>query len=144
MSNKILVAIDGSDCGHRALNAAVQNASLTNSDLVLTYVIEWTPYSFHTPEELAERHKRRESEIERAHESILSSESAVVINEGIKVETVVRHGKIADTLIELAREYGVSQIYIGRLGESRVQSMLFGSVTAALIQTSEVPVTVVP
>jgi nucleotide-binding universal stress UspA family protein len=144
MSDKLLVAIDGSDGGRRALNAAVQHASLTNSDLVLTYVIEWTPYSFHTPEELAERHKRRESEIERAHESILSSESAVVINEGINVETVVRHGKIADTLIELAKEYGVSQIYIGRLGESRVQSMIFGSVTAALIQTSEVPVTVVP
>ena len=144
MSDKILVAIDGSDGGHRALNAAVQHASLTNSDLVLTYVIEWTPYSFHTPEELAERHQRRESEIERAHESILSSERAVAISEGIKVETVVRHGKIADTLIELAKEYGVSQIYIGRLGESRVRSMIFGSVTAALIQTSEVPVTVVP
>ena len=117
MSNKILVAIDGSDGGRRALHAAVQHASLTNSDLVLTYVIDWTPYSFHTPEELAERHKRRESEIERAHESILASESAVAISEGIKVETVVRHGKIADTLIEMAEEYGVSQIYIGRLGE---------------------------
>ncbi len=144
MSDKILVAIDGSDGGRRALHAAVQHASLTNSDLVLTYVIDWTPYSFHTPEELAERHKRRESEIERAHESILASESAVAISEGIKVETVVRHGKIADTLIEMAKEYGVSQIYIGRLGESRVHAMLFGSVTAALIQTSEVPVTVVP
>ncbi len=144
MSDKILVAIDGSDGGRRALHAAVQHASLTNSDLVLTYVIDWTPYSFHTPEELAERHKRRESEIECAHESILASESAVAISEGIKVETVVRHGKIADTLIEMAKEYGVSQIYIGRLGESRVHAMLFGSVTAALIQTSEVPVTVVP
>lgn len=144
MSDKLLVAIDGSDGGRRALNAAVQHASLTNSDLVLTYVIEWTPYSFHTPEELAERHQRRESEIERAHESILSSERSVAIAEGIKVETVVRHGKIADTLIELAKEYGVSQIYIGRLGESRVHSLIFGSVTAALIQTSDVPVTVVP
>jgi nucleotide-binding universal stress UspA family protein len=144
MSDKILVALDGSDGGRRALNAAVKHASHTDADLVLTYVIDWTPYSFHTPEELAERHERRESEIERANESILASECAVAIDEGIKVETVVRHGKIADTLIELAKEYDVSQIYIGRLGESRVHSMIFGSVTAALIQTSEVPVTVVP
>jgi nucleotide-binding universal stress UspA family protein len=144
MSEKLLVAIDGSDGGRRALNAAVKHASHTNADLVLTYVIDWTPYSFHTPEELAERHQRRESEIERANESILASECAVAIDEGIKVETVVRHGKIADTLIELAKEYDVSQIYIGRLGESRVHSMIFGSVTAALIQTAEVPVTVVP
>jgi len=143
MSKKLLVALDGSDCGRRALNAAVQHASLTNSDLVLTYVIEWTPYSFHTPQELEERHKRRESEIERANDAILASEHAVAVSEGIKVETVVRHGKIAETLIEVAKEHDVGQIYIGRRGESLVQ-MIFGSVTAALIQTSDVPVTVVP
>jgi nucleotide-binding universal stress UspA family protein len=144
MSNKILVALDGSDGGRRALNAAVAHASLTKSDLVLTYVIDWTPYSFHTPQELEERHQRRESEIERANDSILASEHAVVVGEGINVETVVRHGKIAATLIELAKEYDVSQIYIGRQGESKVSSMLFGSGTAALIQTAEVPVTIVP
>jgi nucleotide-binding universal stress UspA family protein len=144
MSNKILVALDGSDGGRRALKAAVEHASLTKSGLVLTYVIEWTPYSFHTPQELEERHQRRESEIERANESILASEHAVVVSEGINVETVVRHGKTAETLIELAKEYDVSQIYIGRRGESKVSSMLFGSVTAALIQTAEVPVTIVP
>ncbi|MDC1287247.1 universal stress protein [Gammaproteobacteria bacterium] len=143
MSKKLLVALDGSDCGRRALNAAVQHASLTSSDLVLTYVIEWTPYSFHTPQELEERHQRRESEIERANDAILASEHAVAVSEGIKVETVVRHGKIAETLIEVAKEYDVGQIYIGRRGESLVQ-MIFGSVTAALIQTSDVPVTVVP
>jgi nucleotide-binding universal stress UspA family protein len=144
MSNKLLVALDGSECGRRALNAAVQHASLTGANLVLTYVIEWTPYSFHTPEELAERHKRRESEIERANDSVLASEQAVAAGEGIKVESVVRHGKIAETLVEMAKEYDASQIYIGRRGESLVRSMIFGSVTAALIQTSEVPVTVVP
>jgi len=104
MSNKILVALDGSDGGRRALKAAVAHASLTKSDLVLTYVIEWSPYSFHTPQELEERHQRRESEIERANESILASEHAVAVSEGINVETVVRHGKIAQTLIELAKE----------------------------------------
>ena len=144
MSNKILVALDGSDGGKRALQAAVSHAQLTSSDLVLTYVIDWSPYSFHTPEELEERHKRRESEIQRAQDSILGPETAALAESGLKVETVVRHGKIAETLNDLSQEYGVSQIYIGRMGESRVRSMIFGSVTAALVQSSEVPVTVVP
>ena len=56
----------------------------------------------------------------------------------------MRHGKVAETLIELCAEYDIGQIYIGRRGESRVHSMIFGSVTAALIQLTEVPVTVVP
>lgn len=144
MSNKILVALDGSEFGKRALDAAVQQAKLTSSDLLLTYVIEWSPYSFHTPEELEERHQRRESEIQRANDSILHPEIAALEAEGLNVETVVRHGKIAETLNELGDEFDVTQIYVGRRGESRVHSMIFGSVTAALIQTASVPVTVVP
>ena len=144
MSNKILVALDGSDGGKRALAAAVAHAKLTNSTLLLTYVIDWSPYSFHTPEELEERHQRRESEIERANNSVLSPEVAALEAEGLTVETVVRHGKIAETLFDLCKEFGVSHIYVGRRGESRMHSMIFGSVTAALIQTAAVPVTVVP
>lgn len=144
MQNKILVALDGSDGGKRALSAAVSHAKLTQSSLVLCYVIDWSPYTFNTPEELAERHARRESEIERANEKILKPESESLKDSGINVETVVRHGKIADTLRDLCKEYNATQIYIGRLGESRVRSMIFGSVTASLVQASSVPVTVVP
>jgi nucleotide-binding universal stress UspA family protein len=144
MSNKILVALDGSDGSKRALGAAVTHAKLTSSDLVLAYVIDWSPYSFHTPEELEERHQRRESEIQRANDSVLTPEIAALEAQGLKVETVVHHGKIAETLLDLTDQNGVSQIYIGRRGESRMHTMIFGSVSAALVQTSPVPVTVVP
>jgi nucleotide-binding universal stress UspA family protein len=144
MVNKILVALDGSDGSKRALNAAAEHAKLTGSDLVLAYVIDWSPYSFHTPQELEERHQRRESEIQRANDSVLNPEIAALEAEGINIETVVHHGKIAETLLDLGDQHGISQIYIGRRGESRVHAMIFGSVSAALVQTSSVPVTVVP
>jgi nucleotide-binding universal stress UspA family protein len=144
MANKILVALDGSDGSKRALNAAAEHAKLTSSDLVLAYVIDWSPYSFHTPQELEERHKRRESEIQRANDSVLNPEIAALEAEGLNVETVVHHGKIAETLLDLGDRHGISQIYIGRRGESRMHAMIFGSVSAALVQTSSVPVTVVP
>ena len=144
MPDQILVALDGSDGGRRALAAAVEHAKLAKAGLLLTYVIDWTPYSFHTPEELAERHKRRESEIERANDSVLRPELDALAQSGLQVESVVRHGRIAETIVDLASEHGVSQIYIGRQGESRVRSVIFGSVTSALVQTSPVSVTVVP
>ena len=144
MSKTILVALDGSEGSKRALDAAVEHATLTNSELLLTYVIDWSPYSFHTPEELSERHNRRESEIQRANDSVLEPEKAALADSGLHIETEVRHGKIAETLVNLAQEHNASQIYIGKLGESRMHSMIFGSVTAALVQTSSVPVTVVP
>lgn len=144
LSSKIMVAVDGSEGADRAIAHAVTQAKLTQASLILAYVIDWSPYSFHTPQELEERHKRRDSEIQRANDSILAPHVAALKDSGLHVESVVRHGKIAETLGELASELGVSQIYIGRLGESRLRSMIFGSVTAALVQSSTVPVTVVP
>ena len=144
MSNKFLVALDGSEGGRRAIKVASFFAKATMSDLILTYVIDWTPYSFHTPQELEERHQRRESEIQRANDSVLQPEVAALVDSGLSVETIVRHGRIAETIVDIARENEASHIFIGRLGESHLKSMIFGSVTAALIQTSLVPVTVVP
>lgn len=144
MSKKIMVAVDGSSGAERALAYAVDQAKLTNASLVLAYIIDWSPYSFHTPEELEERHKRRESEIQRANDSILAPHVAALRDSQLSIETIVRHGKIAETLGDMSAELGVSQICIGRLGESRLRSMIFGSVTAALVQSSSVPVTVVP
>jgi len=144
MTKKVLVAVDGSESGERAIKYAAEAASQSGDTLVLAYVIDWTPYSFHTAEELAERHRRRESEISRAQESLLQPAANRIQNQGIQVEMVVRHGHIGETLSEIGREYEVRQVYIGRRGESRMSAMLFGSVTASLIQTSSVPVTVVP
>ena len=144
MPDKILIAIDGSESSKRALDCAARNAQATDASLVLAYVIEWSPYSFHTPEELAERHQRRESEIERAHSIVLAPKAKALRDAGLSVETVVDHGHIGKTLAALAHKYDASQIYIGRQGESKMHAMLFGSVTANLIQTATVPVVVVP
>ena len=144
MSNKLLVALDGSEGGKRAVAAAVEQAKETNAGLILVYVIDWSPYSFNTPQELEERHQRRESEIKRAQELILQPAVDALADSGLSIESIVHHGKIAQTLVSLAKKNNVSQIYIGRLGESKLHSMIFGSVTAALVQTAEVPVTVVP
>ena len=144
MSNTILVAIDGSEGSKRALVAAVEQARLTSAELVLSYVIDWSPYSFHTPQELEERHQRRESEIQRAKDVVLHPEAAALSESGLTVNTVVRHGKIAETLNTLAEEHNASQIFVGRHGESGLKAIIFGSVPAALVQSATVPVTVVP
>ncbi len=144
MSNTFLVAVDGSKGSIRAAEFATERALASKSELILAYVIEWSPYSFHTPDELAERHKRREEEIERAQSTVLEPIAKSVKAKGVKVEVVVHHGHPTETLVDLAKERGATQIFIGRKGESRVASLLFGSVAGSLVQTSPVPVTVVP
>lgn len=141
----ILVGLDGSTAGERALAQAKKLSTLIgNCELVLAFVIEWTPYSFHTPEELAERHKRRESEIDQAHACILQPAAKALEAEGFKVSTVVRHGDPADLLDKVARETGASFIIVGRTGHRSLRDRLFGSVAGNLAAAASVPVAIIP
>ena len=112
--------------------------------LVVTYVIEWSPYTFNTPEENEQRHKRREEEIETATKTMLTPTLEKLKAASVNAEGLVRHGNVADVLNALASEFEADQIVVGRVGESGLKSLIFGSVTSKLVQTAKVPVTVVP
>ena len=66
------------------------------------------------------------------------------LSEGVEVEGAVQHGHPADSLCDVVREQGAAHLVVGRLGQSRVRSLLFGSTPGSLIQVATVPVTVVP
>ncbi len=144
MNNLVLVAVDGSEGGERALDYAAERAKIGGAKILVAYVIEWSPYTFNTPEENAERHMRREQEIERASTTVVDPAASKLAGLGIDHETVVRHGPPSETLIKLAEKYGVQQIVIGRRGQSGIKNLIFGSVAGTLVQTSPVPVVVVP
>lgn len=139
-----LVGIDNSDCSRRALEFARHRALAMNARLILVYVIEWSPYSFNTPEENEQRHKRREEEIDLANTSVLNPALDSLKGSGVEAEGIVRHGNVADVLNGLAGECNAIQIVVGRVGASGLKSLIFGSVTSKLVQMSSVPVTVVP
>ena len=144
MADTYLVGVDGSEGGARAADYAAKCAKGGNARLVVAYVIEWSPYSFNTPQENEERHKRREEEISRAENEVVKPLVASLKKAGIEAEGVVRHGHATEVLSGLAKERKAGQIFIGRRGLSKLQAMLFGSVAGSLVQVSPVPVTVVP
>lgn len=144
MSDCFFVGLDDSECGERALSFACERAKNSGAKLVLAYVIEWSPYSFNTAEENETRHKRREEEVERAQEFVLMPALKKVEELGLEADTVVKHGNVAEVLAKTAKKYNANQIVVGRVGQSGLKSMLFGSVTTKLIQLSDVPVTCVP
>jgi len=123
---------------------AAERASVKGAKLLVAHVIEWSPFSFSTPQENEERHKRREEEIKRAHEEIVDPIVAKFHERGIDAEGLVRHGHAADTLAAIAEEFQVTNIMVGRNGSSRLKAHLFGSVASTLVQIADRPVTVVP
>ena len=144
MSSVLMVGVDGSNCGERAVEFAARRAKNSGARLYITYIIEWSPFTFSTAMENAERHQRREEEIQRAHSEIVDPIVDRLKAEGLEVEGLVRHGHVADTLNSLAKSKGVVNIILGRQGTSRLKAHVFGSVGSRLVQSAECAVTVVP
>ena len=144
MGAAIMVGVDCSECGDRAVEFAAGLARKSNARLYVAHVIEWSPYSFSTVQENAERHKRREEEIHRAHKEIIDPVVAKLKSEGLDVEGLVHHGHVADTLNALANSNGVMNIVVGRQGSSKLKAHVFGSVGSRLVQNADCAVTVVP
>ena len=144
MSNKIVVGYDGSESAHATLDFAVGLAKAQGASIVVAHVLEWSPYSFLTPKELEERHKRRGEELDRAEKAILGPVMKKLENSGVPVTKALRYGGIADTLCDIVKAEGASQVVVGRTGNSGLSSRIFGSVAGSLAQISPVPVTIVP
>lgn len=128
MSQVLLVGLDSSNCGNRALEYAAEWAEAWKLQLIVAHVIEWSKYSFNTPQENAERHKRREAELDRAHVEIIDPVVAKLRERGIYARGIIRHGHAAETLSQLADELGATNIVVGRKGSSGLKAQLFGGV----------------
>ena len=143
MSDKYLVGYDGTAQSDRAVAFAADRAKKTGASVHLVLVIEWSPYSFHTPEELEERHKRREQELDRAKATVQPKVDELE-KQGHTASCEVRHGNASELLCEIAKDSGATQIMIGRTGDSGLAQRLLGGLAINLVQVAPVPVTIVP
>lgn len=143
METVYLVGVDGSECGSRAVEYVTKRAEENHAKVLVTHVIEWSPFTFSTPEENETRHLRREQELERAREQVLGPVLEQLKARGVSAEGLVAHGHVAQTLVRLSRKHEVTCMVIGRKGASRL-AQLFGSVASQVVQLADRPVTVVP
>lgn len=144
MTTKIVIGLDGTETGERAIAFASDLAErIGTCELVVAYVIEWSPFTFQTPEENALRHKRREEEVELATTRIVTPAVDALKVAGFNALGVVRHGDVAETLNAITLEQGGSQIVVGRASADGLKKRIFGSSTQNLVMHADVPVTVV-
>lgn len=144
MKTKLVVGLDGHESGDRALAYATDLAKLISEcELLIVYVIEWSPYSFQTAEENAERHKRREEEIATAKSRIVEPAVNRLTEAGFTARGVVRHGDVAKTINTVSLEEQANQIIVSRTSEGGFAQRFFGSATSNLVMSASLPVTVV-
>jgi len=141
---KILVGLDGHDTGEKALEHAKKMAKAMGAcELLVVYVIEWSPFTFQTPEENEMRHKRRQEEIAAARSRIVDPVMDALKADGFSAEGFVHHGDVADTLNRVAHEQGADLIVVGRTSQGGFSQRLFGSSSVNLAIHATLPVTVV-
>lgn len=144
MSEKFVVGYDGSEVAQRALDFALARAKTHGGSILIVHVLEWSPYSFLTPEEIEERHARRTEELERAETALMAPLKTRLADSGVSVETRIKYGHVAKTLCDIAQSEGGTQLVIGRDGDGGLTSRVFGSVAGSLVQMAPMPCTIVP
>ncbi len=143
MATLFLVGFDGTEASVRAADFGAKRARAEGAQLHVVHVLEWSPYSFLSAQELAERHKRRQEELDRAG-AIVDPLCERLREEGVDVSSEVRYGHAGDLLCKIATTRRASQIFLGRRGGSALGQRFLGSLAITLVQAAPVPVTVVP
>lgn len=144
MTTKLVIGLDGASSGGRALGYAKRQAKLIGDcEILVVYIVEWSPFTFQTPEENEMRHKRRLEEIKTATDRVVDPAVKSLQDDGFKASGVVHHGDVAEKLNAIAVEHGADQIIVGRSSEGGFAKRIFGSSTGNLVMNASVPVTVI-
>ncbi len=143
MSDTYLVGYDGSKSAKRAVDFAAARANQAGATIHIVNILEWSPYSFYSAEELAQRKKARTNEVKRARE-VVDPVVAELVGRGLTVTSDVQHGHPAELLCKIASQVDATQIVIGRSGDGVLAQRLLGSLAISLAQVAPVPLTIVP
>jgi nucleotide-binding universal stress UspA family protein len=147
MFRRILVAIDGSPHAERALAEAADLAAAANSTLtVMTVVPDMSNWNLggagfgayvpiQTLEDLREQTEREYQGMFDAAVETLPSD--------LSLTKVVDHGRPASAIVDRAVRDNRDLSVMGSRGRNEIKSLLLGSVSHDVLQTSPVPVLVV-
>lgn len=142
MSKRVFVVAYGGD-KRAVVDLAASHARREGARLHLVHVLEWSPYSFLTPQELEERHARRKKELARAEAAVMAPLLADLRASGVEAEGEILYGSTVDLILQVAREQDAALIFVGR-GETTLGARVFGSVSIGLAQAAPAPTVIVP
>jgi nucleotide-binding universal stress UspA family protein len=136
---KILVAVDGSESSMHALR---ESFGLANNEKSWITVVSVVPTYAGDLSMVAVGNVM--ASLRRPCEEALSRANKIAKDEGALIKTVCEEGEIYERIVDLADAENCDIIIMGRLGMSKLERTLVGSVTARVIGHSQRDVLVVP
>jgi nucleotide-binding universal stress UspA family protein len=138
---KILIATDGSDSGHEAVEFGLELADEQGAWAHIVHVapvVDVMPYSnfgFIAPALPHEFDERDYEPLERAVE--------LATEKGVRIETKLLKGKPADEIVAYGDSIDADLIVVGSRGHGAFTSALIGSVSRGVLRESRRPVLIV-
>jgi nucleotide-binding universal stress UspA family protein len=136
LKNVIVVGVDGSENGRRALEWALDEAALRSASLLLVHGIDLglsvaEPYGGGTMLD----------QLQQAAQAALAEAAALADARGVPSESRMETGSAAYSLIDASR--GAALLVVGNRGHGGFVGLLLGSVSAACVHHAHCPVVVV-
>lgn len=138
MINRILIPTDGSDKAQPAVETGLELAELTGAEVHALYVVE-TGASYILTLDIGDETKR---EHEQYGEDTVAEVVEQAAARGLDGKGAVRSGKVAEEVVDYAKDKNIDHIVIGRQGRGAVEQYM-GSTAEKVVRMSQPPVTVV-
>jgi len=136
----ILVALDGSPAGQKALDRAVELARAGETKLHAAYVVETGLFSSLPTDNTVEI---MYNVLKKEGDAVLDKAKTDAASHGITLATHLKFGHAGSEIIALADKVKADLIIVGSHGKSQTDRLLIGSVSTFIVTHSTVSTMVV-
>jgi nucleotide-binding universal stress UspA family protein len=151
----IVTATDGSETADRAIDFAADLAARLGADLVLTHVVSSSTLSAsptsrgHPQPDLTAMGRVENISIsevltDTASDILDKARDRALARGARHVESEIRAGSPAETIVAVAQEHQAEAIVLGRRGRGRLAGLLLGSVSQQVATMAHCPVILIP
>jgi len=141
MAKTVLVAVDGSQPSHEALDHAFEEHP--DADIVALTVVDPAEAGYSVEGAAPDFPQEWRDTAEQEAEEVLADAEQRAERAGLTITTASTVGRPANAIVEYAEEQDIDHIVIGSHGRSGMSRILLGSVAETVMRRSSVPVTVV-
>jgi nucleotide-binding universal stress UspA family protein len=142
MYKRILIATDGSDKSMKAAQEGMELAKGLGAQVIALNVVNEVVIASAVRQLGADR-KEVEAKLETGGRKAVDNLKAMGAKIGVNVDTIVRIGAPANTVIDTAGAEKADLIVMGSHGESGASKLLIGSVVQKVLYWATIPVLVV-
>lgn len=143
MFNNIVVALDGSECSHKALDVAVGLAKEQGARCTVCTVVDVVRAAASMTFATGDIVNEWIATLNKEARQIESEAIAKYADSGVGIETKVLEGDPSLAVLDLAKNENADLIVMGSHGRTGLKRLWLGSVAESIVQGATIPILIV-